>query len=146
MALLRSIATVGGYTMVSRVLGFARDVLVAAYLGTGPIADAFFVAFKFPNLFRRLFAEGAFNAAFVPMFAGHIATAGRESAKRFAEDTLAVLLSVLFVIVVLIEAFMPQFVALVAPGFVGDPVRFPMAVEFTRITFPYLLFISLVSL
>jgi putative peptidoglycan lipid II flippase len=146
MALLRSIATVGGYTMVSRVLGFARDVLVAAYLGTGPIADAFFVAFKFPNLFRRLFAEGAFNAAFVPMFAGHIATAGRESAKRFAEDTLAVLLSVLFILVVLIEALMPQFVALVAPGFVGDPVRFKFAVEFTRITFPYLLFISLVSL
>jgi putative peptidoglycan lipid II flippase len=146
MALLRSIATVGGYTMVSRVLGFARDVLVAAYLGTGPIADAFFVAFKFPNLFRRLFAEGAFNAAFVPMFAGHIATAGRESAKRFAEDTLAVLLSVLFVLVVVIEAFMPQFVALVAPGFVGDATRFPLAVEFTRITFPYLLFISLVSL
>ncbi len=146
MALLRSIATVGGYTMVSRVLGFARDVLVAAYLGTGPIADAFFVAFKFPNLFRRLFAEGAFNAAFVPMFAGHIATDGRASAKRFAEDTLAVLLAVLFVLVVLIEAFMPQFVALVAPGFVGDATRFPLAVEFTRITFPYLLFISLVSL
>lgn len=146
MALFRSIATVGGYTMASRVLGFVRDVLVAAYLGAGPVADAFFVAFKFPNFFRRLFAEGAFNAAFVPMFAGRIATAGKETAKRFAEDTMAVLLTVLLVLVLVIEAIMPWFMTVAAPGFVRDPEKFKLAVDLTRITFPYLLFISLVSL
>jgi putative peptidoglycan lipid II flippase len=146
MALFRSIATVGGYTMASRVLGFLRDVLVAAYLGAGPVADAFFVAFKFPNFFRRLFAEGAFNAAFVPMFAGKIATSGKQAAKAFAEDTLAVLLAVLLLLVVIIEASMPWFITVAAPGFVRDPEKFRLAVELTRITFPYLLFISLVSL
>lgn len=146
MALIRSIATVGGYTLVSRVLGFLRDVLVAAYLGAGPVADAFFVAFKFPNFFRRLFAEGAFNAAFVPMFAGKIATAGRASAKIFAEDTLAVLLAVLLAFVLVIEAAMPWFMTVAAPGFVREPEKFQLAVDLTRITFPYLLFISLVSL
>lgn len=146
MALLRSIATVGGYTLVSRVLGFVRDVLVAAYLGAGPVADAFFVAFKFPNFFRRLFAEGAFNAAFVPLFAGKIATEGRAAAKAFAEDTLAVLLAVLLALVVGIEVAMPWFIAAAAPGFVNEPEKYRLAVEFTRVTFPYLLFISLVSL
>lgn len=146
MALFRSIATVGGYTLLSRVLGFLRDVLVAAYLGAGPIADAFFVAFKFPNFFRRLFAEGAFNAAFVPLFAGKVAAAGREAARTFAEDTLAVLLTVLLVLVVAIEIAMPWFLRVAAPGFVDEPEKFRLAVEFTRITFPYLLFISLVSL
>jgi putative peptidoglycan lipid II flippase len=146
MALLRSIATVGGYTMASRVLGFLRDVLVAAYLGAGPVADAFFVAFKFPNFFRRLFAEGAFNAAFVPMFAGRIATSGKQAAKAFAEDTLAVLLAVLLLLVIVVEAVMPWFMMAAAPGFVREPEKFRLAVDFTRITFPYLLFISLVSL
>ncbi len=146
MALFRSIATVGGYTMASRVLGFLRDVLVAAYLGAGPVADAFFVAFKFPNFFRRLFAEGAFNAAFVPMFAGKIATSGKLAARAFAEDTLAVLLAVLLLLVIVIEASMPWFMMVAAPGFVRDPEKFRLAVEMTRITFPYLLFISLVSL
>lgn len=146
MSLLRSIATVGGYTLVSRVLGFVRDVLVAAYLGAGPVADAFFVAFKFPNFFRRLFAEGAFNAAFVPMFAGKVATAGRGAARIFAEDTLAVLLAVLLALVVLTEAGMPWFMRVAAPGFVARPDKFALAVDLARITFPYLLFISLVSL
>ncbi|MFQ5972281.1 MAG: lipid II flippase MurJ, partial [Alphaproteobacteria bacterium] len=89
MALLRSVATVGGWTMCSRVLGFARDILIANFLGTGPVADAFFVAFKFPNFFRRLFAEGAFNAAFVPQFAGTLEVHGRDAARRFAETVLA---------------------------------------------------------
>ena len=146
MALFRSIATVGGYTLVSRVLGFLRDVLVAAYLGAGPVADAFFVSFKFPNFFRRLFAEGAFNAAFVPMFAGKVAVSGKQAAKAFAEDTMAVLLTVLFVLVVAIELAMPWFMVIAAPGFVREPEKFRLAVEMTRITFPYLLFISLVSL
>jgi len=146
MAFMRSIATVGGYTMASRVLGFVRDVLSAAYLGAGPIADAFFVAFKLPNFFRRLFAEGAFNSAFVPLFAGTIATQGRAAARAFAEDALAVLLAVLLAFTVLAELFMPAVIAVLAPGFVGDPEKYRLAVEFTRITFPYLLLISLVSL
>jgi putative peptidoglycan lipid II flippase len=146
MSLLRPILTVGGMTMVSRVLGFARDVLAAAYLGAGPIADAFFVAFKFPNFFRRLFAEGAFNAAFVPQFAGLVATEGREAARRFAEDSLAVLLAVLFVLTLGAEFAMPWLVGVFAPGFIDEPAKYALAVEFTRITFPYLLFISLVSL
>jgi putative peptidoglycan lipid II flippase len=146
MALLRSVATIGGYTLLSRVLGFLRDVLVAAYLGAGPVADAFFVAFKFPNLFRRLFAEGAFNAAFVPIFAGLVATSGKEAAKRFAEDALAVLLVALLVFTVAAELAMPWLMYVFAPGFSVDPAKFSLAVDLTRVTFPYLLFISLVSL
>ncbi len=132
--------------MLSRVLGFVRDVLIAAYLGAGPVADAFFVAFKIPNFFRRLFAEGAFNAAFVPSFAGLVATKGREAARAFAEDTLGVLLAVLLALVVAAEAGMPWLMSAAAPGFLGDPAKFQLAVDLTRITFPYLLFISLVSL
>src|SRR5258708_32363087 len=146
MALLRSVATVGGYRLLSRVVGFLRDVLVAAYLGAGPVADAFFVAFKLPNLFRRLFAEGAFNAAFVPIFAGLVATSGREAAKRFAEDSMAVLLVALLVFTVVAELAMPWLMYVFAPGFAADPAKFQLAVDLTRITFPYLLFISLVSL
>src|SRR5262245_39167100 len=136
MALIRSVATIGGYTLLSRVLGFVRDVLVAAYLGAGPVADAFFVAFKFPNFFRRLFAEGAFNAAFVPIFAGLIATSGHAIARRFAEDALAALLAVLLVLVIAAEFAMPWLMYLLAPGFASDPAKFQLAIELTRITFP----------
>src|ERR1700689_2907019 len=107
MALLRSVATVGFYTMASRVLGFVRDMLTAAFLGAGPVTDAFFVALRLPNLFRSLFAEGAFSAAFVPLFAGMVAKDGREAARLFAEDALAVLLVALLVFVVAGEARMP---------------------------------------
>ncbi|MBV8166550.1 MAG: lipid II flippase MurJ, partial [Alphaproteobacteria bacterium] len=144
MSLFRSVATIGGYTLLSRVLGFLRDVLVAAYLGAGPVADAFFVAFKFPNLFRRLFAEGAFNAAFVPIFAGLVATSGKEAAKRFAEESLAVLLVALLAFTVVAELLMPWLMYAFAPGFSADPAKFRLAIDLTRITFPYLLFISLV--
>ncbi len=146
MALLRSIATVGGYTLTSRVLGFIRDILLAAILGAGVVADAFFVAFKLPNFFRRLFAEGAFNAAFVPMFAGFLEKEGQDDAKRFAEEVLAVLFVTLAVFVAIAEITMPWLLYLLAPGFVDDPERYDFATQFTRITFPYLLFISLVSL
>jgi putative peptidoglycan lipid II flippase len=146
MALLRSIATVGGYTLISRFLGFARDILIAATLGAGPIADAFFVAFKLPNFFRRLFAEGAFNAAFVPLFSGRLASDGFESAKNFATSVLSVMVAFLFVFVTLLQIAMPFLMHGFAPGFVDDPEKFQLAVELTRITFPYLLFISLVSL
>jgi putative peptidoglycan lipid II flippase len=145
MALLGSIATVGFYTMASRVLGFARDILVAALLGAGPVADAFFVAFKLPNFFRRLFAEGAFNAAFVPLFTRQLAEHGAASAQRFAEEVLSVLIVVLLLFITLLQIAMPWAMYGFAPGFAADPEKFDLAVELTRITFPYLLFISLVS-
>lgn len=146
MALLRSAATVGGYTMASRVLGFVRDILTAAFLGAGPVADAFFVAQRLPNLFRSLFAEGAFSAAFVPLFAGTIAHEGKPEAKRFAEDCLSVLLTALFVFVLLGEIFAPNLLDILAPGFRAEPDKFALTVGLTRITFPYLLFISLTAL
>ena len=146
MALLRSAATVGLYTLMSRVLGFVRDVLTAAFLGAGPITDAFFVAQRLPNLFRSLFAEGAFNAAFVPLFAGTVATEGRIAARRFAEDALAVLVTALFLFVAAAEVFAPAFVRVLAPGFADEPEKFALTVALARVTFPYLLYISLASL
>ncbi|MBM3502278.1 MAG: murein biosynthesis integral membrane protein MurJ [Alphaproteobacteria bacterium] len=146
MNLSRAIATVGGYTMVSRILGFARDILVAAVLGAGLVADAFFVAFKLPNFFRRLFAEGAFNAAFVPTFSEANASIGAAAAARLAGEVLSVLVVFLFFLVTLAQIFMPLAMYGLAPGFADEPVKFDLAVELTQITFPYLLFISLVSL
>jgi putative peptidoglycan lipid II flippase len=146
MKLYRAFATVGGLTLLSRVLGFLRDILAAAVLGTGPVADAFYVAFRFPNLFRRLFGEGAFNSAFIPLFAGKLEGDGKEAAKRFAEEAMAGLVFIL----VLLSAFsmlaMPWFMYLLAPGFADTPEKFDLAVMLTRITFPYLLCMSLVAL
>jgi putative peptidoglycan lipid II flippase len=144
--LLKAIATVGGFTMISRVLGFVRDILLASILGAGPVADAFFVAFKLPNFFRRLFAEGAFNAGFVPMFSNILESEGRAAAKLFAEQALAVLLLTLFGFVVVMQVSMPWLMMGMAPGFMSDPDKFNLTVELTRLTFPYLMFISLVSL
>lgn len=146
MALIRWAATVGGYTMGSRVLGFTRDILIAAILGASPAADAFFIAFKLPNFMRRLFAEGAMNAAFVPLFAGILERDGRAAAKSFAEDALAVLLWVLLLLVVAAQIAMPWLMQGLAPGFADEPGKFDLTVQLTRLTFPYLLFISLVSL
>jgi putative peptidoglycan lipid II flippase len=146
MALLRSVATVGGYTMMSRVLGFVRDVLMAQFLGAGPVADAFFVALRLPNLFRALFAEGAFSAAFVPIFAGMVAKDGHRSARLFAEEAVAALTAALFVFVLVCEIFTPALLHVLAPGFAAEPAKFAITVTFTRITFPYLLFISLTAL
>ncbi len=146
MVLLRSIATVGSLTMVSRVFGFIRDILIAATLGAGMAADVFFVAFKFPNLFRRLFAEGAFSMVFVPIFAGLLEEEGEEKARQFADQAMGVLLWTLFAFVIVFELAMPWAMSLFAPGFLADPEKFALAVDLTRITFPYLLFISLVSL
>src|SRR6478672_5312977 len=117
MSLLRSFATVGGYTMASRVLGFVRDILTAALLGAGPVADAFFIAQRLPNLFRSLFAEGAFNAAFVPLFAGTLAEGGKPAVRVFAEEAFTVLFTVLVVFVLLGEIFMPWLMTVIAPGF-----------------------------
>ena len=146
MAQLRSIATVGGLTGVSRVLGFVRDILIAAALGAGPVADAFFVAFRLPNLFRRLFGEGAFNAAFVPLFARRLEQEGAAAARAFAEQALSLLLSALLGLTVLAMAFMPWLMYLLAPGFAETPEKFDLAVELSRITFPYLLFLALAAL
>ena len=145
MTMIRSITTVGGYTMISRVLGFIRDVLIARVLGTGEMADAFFVAQRLPNLFRSLFAEGAFNAAFVPLFARRLEEGGKGSARLFAEQALSVLLSVLLVFTIAAQIFMPWLMHVIAPGFVGRPAKFAMAVQFTQVSFPYLLFMSLTA-
>jgi len=147
---LRSISTFSGLTLISRLLGFLRDVLMAKFLGAGLVSDVFFVAFKLPNFFRRLFAEGAFSAAFVPIFCGLLGNGQseqkRELAKRFAEDALAVLISVLMVFTVVMLIAMPWFMYLLAPGFDEDPVKFDMAIRLSRITFPYLMLISIVAL
>ena len=117
MALLRNFVTVGGGTAFSRVLGFVRDVMMAAALGTGPVADAFFVAFRFPNLFRRLFAEGAFNAAFVPLFGRALEEGGMEDARRFGSEALSALLTVLLILIAVAEIAMPALMYVLAPGF-----------------------------
>ena len=144
--MLRAFATVGSLTAVSRVLGFIRDILIASVLGTGPVADAFFVAFRFPNLFRRLFAEGAFNAAFVPLFAARLEEDGKLAAKRFAEEAMAVLAAGLLIFTAIALAAMPWLMPVIAPGFTDDPEQFQLAVELTRITLPYLLAMALVAL
>jgi putative peptidoglycan lipid II flippase len=146
MALFRSVATVGSLTMVSRLFGFARDILTAAILGAGPVADAFFVAQRLPNLFRSLFAEGAFSAAFVPLANRTLADGGKPALKVFAEEAFSVLFAALLVFVVLGEIFMPWVMRAMAPGFEAQPDKFDLVVVLSRITFPYLLFISLVAL
>lgn len=146
MNLIKASATIGIYTLASRVTGFVRDILVAALLGTGMVADAFFIAFKLPNLFRRLFAEGAFSAGFVPIFSTLLEREGHDGARRFAEEAMAVLAIALFVLLAIFEVFMPWLMLGLAPGFRSDPEKFDLAVQFTRITFPYLLLVSLVSL
>ncbi|MCW3474610.1 murein biosynthesis integral membrane protein MurJ [Limobrevibacterium gyesilva] len=144
--MLRGILTVGGWTMASRVLGFLRDILIAAMLGAGPVADAFFVANRLPNLFRRLFGEGAFNAAFVPAFSGLLAAEGQGAAQRFAEEAIAVMAFWLVGITVAAELFMPAVMTVLAPGFLDIPEKFALAVELSRITFPYMPLICLTAL
>ncbi|MBX2805675.1 MAG: murein biosynthesis integral membrane protein MurJ [Hyphomicrobiales bacterium] len=146
MKLYRSIATVSGFTAISRVLGFTRDVMIASVIGAGAISDAFFVAFRLPNLFRSLFAEGAFNAAFVPLLTRRLQEGGLRAARRFAEEALAMLMFMLLAASIAAEIAMPYLVTLIAPGFVGDPEKFDLAVLLTRITFPYLFCMSLTAL
>jgi putative peptidoglycan lipid II flippase len=144
--MIRGILTIGGWTMVSRVLGFLRDVQIAALLGTGPVADAFFIAFKAPNLFRRLFGEGAFNAAFVPEFSGILATEGRDEARRFAQEAIAVLAFWLAALTVAGLILMPYLMAWLAPGFAEVPGKMELTVTLARIMFPYLFLICLAAL
>lgn len=144
--MIRNVLSVGGLTLLSRVTGFFRDVLTAAILGAGPAADAFFIALRLPNHFRALFAEGAFAAAFVPMFSGKLTTEGEQAAKDFAADAQSLLLAAQLILLAAALLFMPQFMLVFAPGFSDEPERFDLAVLFTRITFPYLAFISLETL
>ena len=146
MSLGRSIATVGSFTLLSRIVGFVRDIVLSAVLGSGPVADAFIVAFKLPNFFRRLFAEGAFSAAFVPLFARELQGDGRAAALAFARQAHAGLLVVLVPFSLLMMLAMPAVIWLLAPGMPTTRRSSTMAVEFGRITFPYLVFISLASL
>lgn len=146
MKLYRAFATVGGLTLLSRVLGFFRDILAAAVLGTGPVADAFYVAFRFPNLFRRLFGEGAFNSAFVPLFASKLEGEGRDAARNFASEAMSGLIFVLILLSALCMIAMPWLMYALAPGFADSPAKFDLAVLLTQITFPYLLCMSLVAL
>ncbi|GAA4504210.1 murein biosynthesis integral membrane protein MurJ [Gluconacetobacter tumulicola] len=144
--MLRGFLTVGGWTMLSRVLGLVRDQLLAAFLGAGPIQDAYQVAFRLPNMFRQLFGEGALNTAFVPLFSAMLTTDGTEKARRFASETFSVLLTWLTLIAVLGEIFMPQVVSVIAAGFPMDGDRYHMAVSLSRITFPYLVLICAAAL
>ena len=137
--------TVGGYTLLSRLTGFARDIMLAAILGAGPVADAFFVALRLPNHFRAIFAEGAFNAAFVPAYA-HLYGESEASAKLFANRIFTLLFTAQIVLLVVAWLFMPQVIAVLAPGFSQDPARGELAIALTRITFPYLLLVTLVTL
>ncbi len=143
--MLGRIFTVGGYTLLSRLTGFARDIMLAAILGAGPVADAFFVALRLPNHFRAIFAEGAFNAAFVPAYA-HLHSRNETSARLFADRIFTLLFSAQVVLLVVAWLFMPQVIAILAPGFSTDPVRGELAISLTRITFPYLLLVTLVTL
>jgi putative peptidoglycan lipid II flippase len=146
MKLYRGAATVGSMTVLSRVLGFARDVLIAAVLGTSYVADAFFVAFRVPNMFRRLFAEGAFDAAFIPLFAKRLHAGGADGARAFAGEALSGLALILVVFTVLAEIAMPWLMLLLAPGFSADLEKFALAVLLARIALPFLVCMSLVAL
>ncbi|MCA3269489.1 MAG: murein biosynthesis integral membrane protein MurJ [Thalassospira sp.] len=144
--LLRAIATITSFTLLSRVLGFVRDACMAKVLGAGMLSDIFLIAFKIPNFFRRLLAEGAFNAAFVPLFAKAYAGEGAEDAKRFAGEALMLLLLILSSLVLLVEVFMPYVMTVIAPGYAPGTPEFLLSVDLTRITFPYIAFVSVVAL
>src|SRR5216683_8297400 len=144
--MLGRIFTVGGYTLLSRLTGFARDIMLAAILGAGPVADAFFVAFRLPNHFRAIFAEGAFNAAFVPSYARIREQGGAQRAGLFADRIFTLLVASQVVLLAAALLFTPTVIGLLAPGFARDPERFALATDLTRITFPYLLMITLVTL
>ena len=146
--IVKSLATVSGLTMLSRVLGFVRQILLAGVIGAGgnPVADAFWAAFRLPNMFRRLFAEGAFHAAFIPLFQGRRADAGKAGAKQFAEEVLTALVFILTLLTALVQIAAPAFVFLIASGFSDDPEKFDLTTLYTRIMFPYLFMMSIVGL
>ncbi|MEM6812174.1 MAG: murein biosynthesis integral membrane protein MurJ [Pseudomonadota bacterium] len=146
MKLFRSMATVGGFTGLSRILGFIRDILTAAILGAGPIADAFFVALKLPNFFRRITAEGAFSVSFIPLYSETLEKEGPEKAQIFASNAMGVMLLIMVPFTLLALIAMPYIIYVIAPGFHNDEIRYDLAVELSHITFSYLLFMSLTAL
>jgi putative peptidoglycan lipid II flippase len=146
MSVLRNTLTQSGWTLGSRALGFARDLVILAKLGAGPVADAFFTALMFPNLFRRIFAEGAFAQAFVPAYARTLEAEGEEAARKLAEETLRGLLAVTIGLVILAQLAMPWIMILLHGGYRNDPVHFPLAITLTQITMPYLAFMALSAL
>jgi putative peptidoglycan lipid II flippase len=146
MSLIRQFVNVGGATLSSRLLGFVRETMIAGALGAGPVADAFYTAFRFPNLFRRLFAEGAFNSAFIPLFARTLEGEGEAEARKFAEDVLAALLLILAALTALVMIATPLIVAMLAPGFTNDAAKFSLTVELFRVMFPYLICMSLTAM
>lgn len=146
MNLLRALATISSMTLLSRILGFARDFVIARSFGAGIATDAFFVAFRLPNLLRRMFAEGAFSQAFVPILAEFKNRRGADDARQLVDHVATLLFLVLSAVTALGIAIAPILIYLSAPGFAADSAKFDLTVELTRIAFPYILFISLVSL
>jgi putative peptidoglycan lipid II flippase len=144
--MIGKILTVGGYTLLSRLTGFLRDIMLAAIIGAGPVADAFFVAFRLPNHFRAIFAEGAFNAAFIPAYARIRTQGGADAAERFGDRIFTLLLASQIVLLALALIFTPQVIDVLAPGFSREPQQYALAISLTRITFPYLLLITMVTL
>ena len=144
MNLIKSTGTFSFFTLLSRVLGYLRDLFIAIFLGSGPIADAFFVAFRIPNTFRRLFSDGTFNAAFVPLYSAEL-TKGKKPSQKFANEIYNILIVGLLFLILIIEIFMPWFVLLIAPGFTENSEKLELTIYLTRITFPFLFFISLAS-
>ena len=144
MNLLSSASIFSFFTLISRILGYVRDILIAIFLGTSIFADAFFVAFRLPNTFRRLFAEGTFNAAFIPSYTS-AKIENKQKGKKFADDVFSVLLLTLLIFITIVEIFTPYLIYIIAPGFINDQIKLNLAVELIRITFPFLLFVSLSS-
>ena len=144
MNLVKSTGTFGFFTILSRLLGYIRDILIAIFLGTGVLADVFFVAFRIPNTFRRLFSEGTFNAAFVPSYTSETSK-GKIQSNKFANDIFNLLFLGLLFLVFIVQIFMPAFVSIIAPGFVDDIYKMELTINLTRVTFPFLFFISLAS-
>lgn len=142
----KSSAVVSIWTLISRILGFARDILFAVFLGSGPMADAFLIAFRLPSLFRRFFAEGTFSAAFIPLLSEKNENDGLKEGLVFTSKITSILLLVVMPLIILAEIFMPNVVLLIAPGFLEDLYRFELAVPYARIVFPYLIFIIITSL
>ncbi|MDB9746782.1 murein biosynthesis integral membrane protein MurJ, partial [Candidatus Pelagibacter sp.] len=144
MNLIKSTGTFSFFTIISRLLGYLRDILIAIFLGTSYLADVFFVAFRIPNTFRRLFSEGTFNAAFIPSYSLETFK-GKKKSNKFANEVFSFLFLILLILILLVQIFMSTFVSLIAPGFIDDNEKMNLAINLTRITIPFLMFISLAS-
>ena len=145
MRLIKSAFSVATLTVLSRVAGFLREMLQAHYFGAGAMNDALKLAIRIPSVFRRIFAEGAFNASFIPIFSSILTSRGKKDALEFAQNIFSILAITLAILILLVELFLPQFISLLYPGLSKTPERLMYTIEFTRIMFPFLLFISLTA-